>query len=80
MYQVVVVEGKIVFHWSTYILQFRSKELAIFYSCLGIFHAGTDVLYFMADSIIPKCSYLGIHQPKGKRDIGRRKREWKRQF
>jgi hypothetical protein len=63
MYQVAVEERKIVFHWSTYILQFLSKELAVCCSPLYvyIFHAGTYVQYFMADSVIPKRSYLGIH-------------------
>jgi hypothetical protein len=47
-------------------LQFLSKELAICYSPLCIFNVGTVVEYFMADSVIPKLSYLGIYQLKGK--------------
>jgi hypothetical protein len=80
MYQVAVEEEKIAFLWSMYILQFLSKELAICYSPLCKFHAGTDVQCFLANSVIPKRSYLGIHQLKEQRDVRRPKRGMQRQF
>jgi len=34
----------------------------------------------MADNVVPKRLYLGIHQPEGQRGIRRPKRVWESQF